>query len=46
MHTSVGWIKVAGVEIVGDTQRDKTMVEELLALKAKLDGVVTNAFHR
>lgn len=40
------WIKAAGVEIVGDPQRDKTMVEELLALKAKLDGVATQAFHR
>jgi hypothetical protein len=43
---SAAWIKATGVEIVGDAQRDKTMVDELLALKLKLDSVMTQAFHK
>ena len=29
---------------MSDTERDKTLVQELLELKAKVDGIIVNAF--
>ena len=34
----------SGIAIVSDVEREKTMVQELLELKAKVDGIIENAF--
>jgi cullin-4 len=38
------YIKKSGVAIVSDSEREKTLVQELLELKAKVDGIIENAF--
>lgn len=38
------YIKKSGAAIVSDCERDKTMVQELLELKTKVDGVICQAF--
>lgn len=34
----------SGAAIVSDSERDKTLVQELLELKAKVDGIIVKAF--
>lgn len=34
----------SGTAIVSDSERDKTMVQELLELKIKVDQIITEAF--
>ena len=36
--------KVKGLSIVQDVEKDKTMVQELLDFKGKLDHLITDAF--
>ncbi len=35
----------SGAAIVSDTERDKTMVQDLLDLKAKVDCIIVEAFN-
>ena len=39
-------LQKSGIAIVSDVEREKTMVQELLELKAKVDGIIGSAFRR
>ena len=44
MYLSILCLQKSGATVVSDPERDKTMVQELLELKNKVDKIITNSF--